>query len=54
METIPGIACLLPGGGQGRRRPGRNLLIQRVIAEGKKGEHPGKLSWRAGKLANRA
>ncbi len=39
MKTVPGIADLAPVGRYGRGRPGHNLLIERVVAESKKGEH---------------
>jgi hypothetical protein len=39
MEAIPGIAYLVPICGQTLGCPGRDLLVQWVIAEGKQGEH---------------
>lgn len=39
MEAIPSIADLAPIGRQGLRCPCRNLLIERVIAQRKQGEH---------------
>src|SRR5579871_1625447 len=42
VESIPGVAYLLPISGDSCRRPGHHLLIDRVVAECKNSEHASK------------